>query len=28
MKVDKRAARFIQANVEDYLTRRCVDEDD
>jgi len=28
MEIDKRAARFIKADVEDYLTRRCVDEDD
>ena len=28
MEIDKRAARFIKADVEDNLTRRCVDEDD
>jgi len=28
MEINKGAARFIQADVEDYLTCRCVDEDD
>jgi hypothetical protein len=28
IEVDKRAARFIHADVQDHLTRRRVDEDD